>query len=945
MRHSKDPEGSSPAADPSAARALELQEATARLAAALTAGEVIGILLSIGEQMFNASASLVYLGSDGGELERAGSRGNDGTGEWRIAPAGLAQTLGDRASVWLEERGSVDASPVFCDAPALLQAVVALPFHHRDRTLGGLVLGFDQPRSFSPDERRWIEAVATQAAVALERARLLRASRLAEESQRHLVAELSETVRLNDLLTGVLAHDLRNPLGGIMTAAELAIARDDGEKLAKPLSRIVASGRRMGRMVSQLLDFTRIRVGEGMPLEPKRFNVGSLVRHVVEELDALRLQVSIKLDERGDTTGVWDEDRLGQVFSNLVGNALQHGTGDVRIEIDGSDPNTLCVRVHNGGVIPAEQIPKLFHPMATREHREPTKSGGLGLGLFITEHIAKAHGGSVALTSSAEDGTTFSVSLPRQTMVAASSAPPLVAAPDELKDRRRVELHLRESEDRFRVLVSSIKDYAIFMLDTEGHVQSWNIGAQLLKGYTSQEVVGRHLSLFYTPEDRQAGRPQALLDQALQQGRVEDEGWRVRKDGRRFWADVVITALRDSSGRPLGFAKVTRDLTERKHTEERLRGSEERLRLIVDSVRDYAIFMLDPKGRVLTWNSGAERIKGYTAAEIIGQHFSRFYDEEEVRAGKCDRALEVTAREGRIEEEGWRVRKDGSRFWASVVITALRNETGELVGFTKVTRDLTQRRKLEEERIRLAQAEEAIRLRDEFLSIVSHELKTPLTGLRLQLESLQHRIDSTDQSITLKLQRASHSSDRLAQLVESLLDVSRFSTGQFVLSREPFDLAEEVTHQLENLTGPAAKAGCELRMNVGPSIVGAWDRVRVEQVVTNLVANAMKYGAGKPIDVSLVQQGAHAVLEVRDHGPGIPGPDFARLFQRFERVGSIRHYGGLGLGLYFVREIVAAHGGSVAASNAAGGGASFIVRLPIGPQPNLERPHHASGLH
>jgi PAS domain S-box-containing protein len=271
----------------------------------------------------------------------------------------------------------------------------------------------------------------------------------------------------------------------------------------------------------------------------------------------------------------------------------------------------------------------------------------------------------------------------------------------DISEKRAAERRLEESEQRFRLMVESVKDYAIFMLDPGGHVATWNAGAGRIKGYRPDEVIGRHFSTFYTPEDAASGKPARLLEAAVRDGRVEDEGWRVRKDGSRFWADVVITALLDKEGRLRGFGKVTRDLTERRAAEESLRLSEERIRLMVESVKDYAIFMLDPGGNVATWNSGAERLKGYTPGEIIGRHFSAFYPPQDVARGEPDRELEVAVREGRIEDEGWRVRKDGSRFWANVVITALWDKDGRLRGFGKVTRDLTERKAAEDRVLRL----------------------------------------------------------------------------------------------------------------------------------------------------------------------------------------------------------------------------------------------------
>jgi PAS domain S-box-containing protein len=248
----------------------------------------------------------------------------------------------------------------------------------------------------------------------------------------------------------------------------------------------------------------------------------------------------------------------------------------------------------------------------------------------------------------------------------------------------------------YRLLVDSIRDYAIFMLDVEGRITSWNLGAEKLKGYQTDEILGEHFSIFYPPEEIAKLSPAEELEIAARDGRIELEGWRLRKDGSRFWANVVITALREADGTLRGFAKVTRDLSERRKAEEELRHSEERFRLLVEGVRDYAIYMLDPSGRITTWNAGAERLKGYTSSEIIGQHFSLFFSPEDVKAGKPVRELGIAETEGRFEEEGWRVRKDGARFRANVVVTALRDASGQLIGFAKVTRDLTAQLQAEE---------------------------------------------------------------------------------------------------------------------------------------------------------------------------------------------------------------------------------------------------------
>ena len=280
---------------------------------------------------------------------------------------------------------------------------------------------------------------------------------------------------------------------------------------------------------------------------------------------------------------------------------------------------------------------------------------------------------------------------------------------------------LRDSEVEFAKLVAGVRDYAVFLLDRHGNVASWNAGAERFKGYHADEIIGQHFSRFYPPEVAATGWPAHELEVAAETGRFEEEGWRVRKDGSRFWASVTITALKEEGGDVRGFLKITRDLTQRKQTEEKLRFSEERFRLLVESVKDYAIFMLDTQGRVATWNAGAERLKGYQAAEIIGQHFSKFYPPEAIDRGWPAEELRRSLADGRVEDEGWRVRKDGSLFWASVVITPVFDDTGAHRGFSKVTRDLTDRRRAEENSRQLAEVAAARKVAEEFAEEINQQ--------------------------------------------------------------------------------------------------------------------------------------------------------------------------------------------------------------------------------
>jgi PAS domain S-box-containing protein len=375
----------------------------------------------------------------------------------------------------------------------------------------------------------------------------------------------------------------------------------------------------------------------------------------------------------------------------------------------------------------------------------------------------------------------------------------------------------------------------------------------------------------------------------------------------------------------------------------RLEVGDERFRLLVESVKDYAIFMLDPQGRVATWNAGAQRIKGWREDEIVGTHFSAFYPAEDVAANKPGFELDVASRLGRFEDEGWRVRKDGTRFWANVIITALHDREGRLCGFAKVTRDVTDRRAAEETARRLAAetaarraAQEAVAIRDEFLSIAGHELKTPLTALLFHAESLQRNalaIPPTE--VADRATKMVRNAQRLARLVEELLDVSRIAAGRLTLEREQVDLSGLVSELTARIRDAAERAGSPIQLDASRPAVGHWDRLRVEQVVENLLTNAVKYGRGKPIEVTVEPRERLARLVVRDHGFGIAPADQARIFERFERAVSSRHYGGLGLGLWIARQIVEAHGGRIRVASRPDDGAAFTVDLPLSPEVRL----------
>ena len=508
---------------------------------------------------------------------------------------------------------------------------------------------------------------------------------------------------------------------------------------------------------------------------------------------------------------------------------------------------------------------------------------------------------------------------------------------------------IRQTEERFRLLVETIKDYAIFMLDAQGHVLTWNAGAERIKGYRAGDIIGQHFSTFYPSEALARGLPAHELEVAARVGSFEDEGWRVRKDGSQFWANVVITALRDEHGMLIGFAKVTRDLSQRRAHEEALRQSEERFRLLVEGIRDYAIFMLDANGNVATWNVGAKRIKGYDAEEIIGRHFSTFYPTDAVENGWPEHELRVAGERGSFVDEGWRVRKDGSRFWANVTITALRDDQNRLLGFAKLTRDLTERRRSEEmvmvsqqrdelldaERSARMAAQRATRVKDEFLGMLSHELRTPLSAILGWTQVLLKTATSMKPD---ELYRAIEVIDRNArsqvQLVDDLLDLNRIMTGKVRLDLQQVSMADVVHASMESAKPAAEIKEIRLKAILDPvaTTINA-DVGRIQQVIWNLLTNAIKFTPkGGQVQVVLQRVNSHVELSVSDTGIGIPASFLPHVFDRFAQGDSstTRAFGGLGLGLAISKHLVELHGGTIRAlSQGEGKGATFLVKLPL----------------
>ena len=488
------------------------------------------------------------------------------------------------------------------------------------------------------------------------------------------------------------------------------------------------------------------------------------------------------------------------------------------------------------------------------------------------------------------------------------------------------------NQSKADLLVQSVTDFAIYMLDPQGIVRSWNPGAERLKGYSADEIIGQHFSRFYTQEERAAGMPERVLATALSEGRYEAEGWRMRKDGGRFWAHVVVDPIRDEHGEHVGFAKVTRDLTEQREAEQALRRSEERFRLLVQGVTDYAIYMLDPLGYVSSWNAGAERFKGYSAEEIIGKHFSSFYQPDDRAAGVPEQALRTAETEGRFEAEGWRIRKDGTRFWASVVIDPIRDDDGHLLGFTKITRDLTERKQTQDalehtrEQVYQAQKLEAI---GQLTGGVAHDFNNILSAISGSIEIALRRIDS-GQDPRQFLQNAMHGAKRGATLTQRLLSFARKQE----LELAPVDLIASIRDTaglLERTIGSNVTLETRFPVRLPRVMV---DRAQFELALMNLIVNArdaMPDGGSIVLAIDCPPpapgDGRFVRLRVIDEGEGMDDGTLSRAIEPFFTTKGVGK--GTGLGLSMVKGMAEQCGGRLVISSEPGKGTTAEIWLQV----------------
>jgi PAS domain S-box-containing protein len=493
-------------------------------------------------------------------------------------------------------------------------------------------------------------------------------------------------------------------------------------------------------------------------------------------------------------------------------------------------------------------------------------------------------------------------------------------------------------EEQHRLLMACVTDYAIFLLDPEGRVAAWNAGAARLFGYDEAEILGQHFARFFTPEDVARGEPEKELAAARTQGRFADDRWHIRKDGSRLWGSGVILALRDEAGQLRGFAKVTRDRTEQRRTEDALRASEERFRSL-GACSPVGIFLTTTDGRCIYTNPRCQAICGFTLEESLGDGWARFvHPEDRPRVVEEWSAATLQGRE--YSGEFRFLSREGGTRWVHVRSAPMLSQKGELLGHVGTVEDMTGQKQLEEQlRQRAERLAEADRRKDEWIAMLAHELRGPLGPIRTAVEILS--LTGPD---TPELQRVreviARQTRHLAQIVDDLLDMTRIASGKIQLRTDRLDLARLVRTTAEDYRPALERAGLRLTVEVPQTPVWVTgDATRLTQVLSNLLDNAGKFtAAGGEVAVRLTtgQEPGQAVLSVRDTGIGIESEVLARLFEPFSQAdrGLHRTPGGLGLGLALVKGLTELHGGEVRAhSEGPGRGAEFVVTLPLEGEP------------
>ncbi len=489
-----------------------------------------------------------------------------------------------------------------------------------------------------------------------------------------------------------------------------------------------------------------------------------------------------------------------------------------------------------------------------------------------------------------------------------------------------MEITTDKKQIRFQRMVEEIVDYAILLLDTDGNIENWNKGAEKIKGYSTSEIIGKNFRIFYTPEDRRNNLPEKLIETARVHGSARSEGYRIRKDGTTFWGNILITAIHDNDNKVIGFTKITRDLTDKKLSEEKLRRSEDRYFKMIAEIQDYAILLMDTDGNIQNWNKGAEKIKGYSAEEIIGKNFRQFYTPKDKITKKPDRLLELARAAGRAQDEGWRVRKDGSTFWGSVTLTALHDDDGTVVGFSKVTRDLTEKKKTDEAQLHLQKMEARNRELEQITYITSHDLQEPLRNITSLIDLLLADYGHTLAPTALEyLRYTSEAAVRMRQLINGLLDYGRLGRNAEATEINSRNILDQVRADLDILI---KETGAEIIAGEMPVVVGYETEFRL--LLQNLISNAIKFR--KPyvnpvIKIGAEQQNNIWKFSVSDNGIGIDPQHKDRIFIIFQRLHAREAYDGSGIGLAHCKKIIEMHNGQIWVDSEPGEGSTFSFTI------------------
>jgi PAS domain S-box-containing protein len=507
----------------------------------------------------------------------------------------------------------------------------------------------------------------------------------------------------------------------------------------------------------------------------------------------------------------------------------------------------------------------------------------------------------------------------------------ILAYSQPLRTKPLLDLSSLSEQERNQLLVNAISDYAIYMLDANGHVASWNPGAERFKGYSADEVIGRHFQMFFTEEDRAADAPGRTLRVAARDDRYETEGWRVRKDGNRFWAHVIVDAIRTPQGDLLGFAKIVRDITDKKAGETDLRASEERFRLLVQGVKDCAIYMLDKNGVVTNWNLGAEHIKGYSSSEIVGQHFSRFYTEPDRAAGEPARALSTALNQGKYEKEAWRVRKDGSLFWAHVLIDPIYDDEGNHVGFAKVTRDRTEQKKaaeqVEEAQRNLLQSQK-LQAIGELTGGIAHDFNNMLTVIAGSADFLRRNRAMPEEKKLRYLDGIIEITERATTLTNQLLSFARRQP----VKPEVLDIGKRLGSARELLSRTLGSRIAVVVEVSRPGLTVEVDPGQLEASILNAAVNArdaMPHGGKITLAAQAEEIGREKFVRVSiaDTGLGMPERVRERAFDPFFTTKEVGK--GTGLGLSQIHGFAAQAGGFAEIESEEGAGTRVSLLLPI----------------